>query len=1154
MRNQALSISGSDNGETAADQIVEADLKKAQTVKESMKSIDKHDKLTLDLNSDTFEGLISDTITHKGDSNTAKQASSPEMINEPGLYNKTIETRLHAYTPEMANRLGIKDELNVTQGKKDIVKQCEVCQKTYKNIKSFTRHSCKPKQDMIKKKTCNICDKSFKTNEHFRQHIRSHTGEKPFLCMSCGKSFSQQGNLIKHMRIHAGTRLFLCEICSRPFMTKGALNEHIRVHSDVKRFQCEICKKYFRHKHGLDNHQRKRKYPCNVRKYGENKSSKKRKKVKSRDSSTKNKKVGYVGKQTRANSSYTVPVTKLNKEIEKLDGTCIQESHEHAFAIQNQVPGYVPESYTPNKNNADVKAFVYSNMLSIEHSIQRLQNFTEVILPRLQTENPVQKYNREHEKIGTADVNTCRYKELPNTDLTTDKEVRCISARRSDIRTEIYQTGRPDSDERENRTRIEKILMQYYNNEINPMYFEKDSNDVVNDNDLKSYITGMNSPSLNMQDVKEPLSDKENQEIIVKHTYENSEDSVSAVPVSYQANLPSLSDCLPSVSRCDRVQSTKEIIPKGRGHLNPNDTSDRNINVTEATTKGNSSELDYEDIDTNVAGLNDQHYERNMTYETDLCIVPFCGGDSASNTDNVCADEESSISQGNGELLNVRNETDSVAKLSRHRTPVELTEEEVRHIIEKARRKDFKCENCDRNFSNEYCLNVHSCKSKYCEASESKRASERKLCPLCKRSYANKYLLAYHSCRPNNKSEKQKKTSEANQRLQKKDCFQNMETAGGKETPCTRLRSGKMKKSVIKSNDKLTAGTRIRKRKNKTNQTVVKDREVNDICDLSSQRNKKKSISHKKIEVNVDQELGVMDEKSTKTDKNMICEVCGKTYKNKSNLKNHSCKPPLKESKTCKICGKVFNLKVHLQIHLRIHTGEMPFLCKICGKQFNQGANLMKHLRIHNPEKLFKCEICDRRFTQKGALTEHRIVHTNFKPYVCFKCDKSFRHKHGLQNHLNRKFPCDCRKKATVKVRKARVSEFKQKRGRELTQQNSAQTDESPEVKLQEENTIPQNQPTISDLVIAEDDRAPNHQNQSVQVGLYTSEYQQIIDKLDRPNSVQNDQVHIQMNVTEGVPGIERCEPLVQQPQDRWALSNGRPQFFITESLTYENL
>lgn len=165
----------------------------------------------------------------------------------------------------------------------------------------------------------------------------------------------------------------------------------------------------------------------------------------------------------------------------------------------------------------------------------------------------------------------------------------------------------------------------------------------------------------------------------------------------------------------------------------------------------------------------------------------------------------------------------------------------------------------------------------------------------------------------------------------------------------------------------------------------------------------------------------------------------------------------------------------------------------------------MKHLRIHNPEKLFKCEICDRRFTQKGALTEHRIVHTNFKPYVCFKGDKSFRHTHALQNHLNRKFPCDSRKKVTVKVRKARVSEFKQKHSSELKQRNSVQTDESAEVKLQEENTIPLNHPTISDLVIAEDDRTSNHQNQSVQVGIYTSDYQQVIDKFDRPNSVQSD-------------------------------------------------
>ena len=126
----------------------------------------------------------------------------------------------------------------------------------------------KDKVTRVENKTCRSCNKPFKTSEHLRQHQRNHSGDQPFLCMTCGRTFSQQDNLIKHHRIHGGTKMFLCEVCSRPFMTKGAMNEHLEIHRNEKSFICEDCGKYFRHKHGLVTHQRKRKYPCNVRKYG----------------------------------------------------------------------------------------------------------------------------------------------------------------------------------------------------------------------------------------------------------------------------------------------------------------------------------------------------------------------------------------------------------------------------------------------------------------------------------------------------------------------------------------------------------------------------------------------------------------------------------------------------------------------------------------------------------------------------------------------------------------------------------------------------------------------------------------------------------------------------------------------------------------------
>lgn len=80
------------------------------------------------------------------------------------------------------------------------LQSCKICHKQFANVYRLQRHMISHDESaLLRKFKCNECDKAFKFKHHLKEHIRIHSGEKPFSCNNCGKRFSHSGSYSSHM-------------------------------------------------------------------------------------------------------------------------------------------------------------------------------------------------------------------------------------------------------------------------------------------------------------------------------------------------------------------------------------------------------------------------------------------------------------------------------------------------------------------------------------------------------------------------------------------------------------------------------------------------------------------------------------------------------------------------------------------------------------------------------------------------------------------------------------------------------------------------------------------------------------------------------------------------------------------------------------------
>lgn len=198
--------------------------------------------------------------------NIANDHASPTDSDNVDIFLDSIEKLVSSKMKHDGRRSKVKKE--ALRAKREPVRNltCNICLKTLANPATYDYHM---QRHGVCRFICDQCGKGFPVLAEMTQHQIYRHGIGPCLeCDHCSFKAGRRIELIEHIRLHTGERPFTCEKCGLSFRRKAIYTNHLKCHNE-KSIPCNYCpRKFYRRSemlaHSNNVHDRMYLYLCRV--------------------------------------------------------------------------------------------------------------------------------------------------------------------------------------------------------------------------------------------------------------------------------------------------------------------------------------------------------------------------------------------------------------------------------------------------------------------------------------------------------------------------------------------------------------------------------------------------------------------------------------------------------------------------------------------------------------------------------------------------------------------------------------------------------------------------------------------------------------------------------------------------------------------------